>query len=1392
MRKKGIACLLAVCLGVGGMPQNADAQVSYTQEEALVQSADQIVEGETQDTKAEQSVTVIVEVKATSMLALFQKSADKDLSRFFDAHEAQRQAIQKQIESVKTAILNLSQQMREKTEILYTYDTVFSGFSLNVPYSALEKIKKLPNVKRAFVAATYQLPEDQTEKSAIQQRLADSCRMICSNKVQNQLGIDYTGKGQTIAILDSGVSVEHEAFAKKPEEQHYTMEGMQELLDTENLSSETDFSTYNRQTLNATSGGGDCVYKSDKIPFAYDYMGHDTSVTPVMSAYHGTHVSGIAVGDSEKIQGVAPDAQLLMMKVFDDNGSSNDAALLAALQDVVLLQADSVNMSLGTDAGFSTDENEAMQQVYDRIKAAGINLSVAAGNAATSANYSELGNDATVENIDNGIVSNPSTLSAALSVASIENETINDVMFFQDSEGQEHEFTESESAVKKFADLEKGTYTYVDCGLGDADAFQNIDVNGKIALIARGGLDADGEHLTFAEKVKNAANAGAKAVIIYNNVEGSIEMSIEDSDYLLPAISVTKKVGETLIGLMKNGEGSVFFDPSLLSDLKSEQANQMSTFSSWGPTPDLGIKPEITAPGGNIYSAYYVDGNGSSVYGNMSGTSMASPHIAGAAVVIRQYLKEEHPEYTAIELQEAVNTRLMSTAVPIKDSEKQKEGESVYVPVRQQGAGLINLEAAIKTPAYMTVKGSERPKAELGDRADGCYAFTAQITNTGETDLSYQMETSVQVPNDKADGRGKKFVAQDDHSILNAGADVTCSGSTVSGNTVIVPAGETVDITVQILLDVESAEIQKESEIFTNGFYVEGFLIAKSTIQGVSDLSVPYLGFYKDWSAQSLFDVSAYEDGKTPVFAANCLHTPNLNISSFQQGKNKQIILGQNPLAVAVGEENQVPNQAHIVISQNSKYVNMALPTTSLMRGADTLEYKMVDANGSVVKNYVYDLVPKTYYLPGENVLYTAEEELEDFNGQIYFNGKDKTGKRLPEGMYSIIIEGKKSGVTDEKKRTEQLIYPITIDDTEPQIEEDGCEIYEKDGKLYVRVTAKDNHGLAGFALKMQSEAEKTDRKYLYTNCLKEDCQVFELGEVSELLEKGVSIDKMTVEAYDYAMNSASMQLEKSAQSDVSSLPPNLGSIQPSDSLEPSGQPAIPSESSKPSEQPAIPSESSRPSELPTIASEPSRVSEQPILPSQAENVKTLKKAVVKKTVSKKDGTISIQVSKISGAAEYEIYRSTKKNGTYKRLLTTKKTTAIDKKTTFGNTYYYKVRAHAKIGKQDIYGPFSKICAGRSEHFGTMKLNAVKQTASAKLKVSWTKMAGADGYEIYRSTKKNGNYKKVKIIRKKSTVTFVDVVKNKKTYYYKIRPIGKIGSRTVKGTFSMVKMIKMK
>ena len=302
---------------------------------------------------------------------------------------------------------------QEQVEYGYSYTALFNGFSVRTARKNLEAIRNTKGVTCAFVAGSYALPTtQQADTQALQVALASS---------------RFTGKGMTIAVLDTGLDTAHPAFANAPADAKFTKDYISGVLQAADLNAE----------VLMPGVTADDVYLSAKIPFAFDYAGKDAQVAPgskwdAENLEHGTHVAGIAAGyavDGEgavTFSGVAPDAQVIPMKVFDDSGAgAATTTILAALEDAYRLGVDAVNLSLGSYGGFTVDEDALINDVYNKLDDAGIMVITAAGNETSSSYMNSYGTDAPLTgDPDNSVVAAPSVYPANLSIASVEGQEI--------------------------------------------------------------------------------------------------------------------------------------------------------------------------------------------------------------------------------------------------------------------------------------------------------------------------------------------------------------------------------------------------------------------------------------------------------------------------------------------------------------------------------------------------------------------------------------------------------------------------------------------------------------------------------------------------------------------------------------------------------------------------------------------------------------------------------------------------------------------------------------------------------------------------------------------------------------------------------------------------------
>lgn len=876
----------------------------------------------------------------------------------------------------------------DDVEVRYEYTTVFNGLSVEADYADLETIQDLPGVKDAYVSQVYQLIEPVNET-----KLADSVPAI-GGDISQETG--YTGKGMVVAILDTGLDTSHEAFRRDVNGAKYNKNDIQaKILNNK---------------LHAGEISVDSVYKSSKIPFAYDYSEPDTNVAGGNS--HGTHVAGIVGANGGKVTGVAPDAQLMIMKIFKDDGSgAYDSDILAALDDAVMLGVDAINMSLGMTAGFSQAAEAKMQEVYQRVKNAGISLMCAAGNEYSSSYKSAGGTDLPLaSNPDNGAVASPSTYDAALSVASMNNVKAT-APYLLVGDRKIRYSDPAETVSKQIASL-NGTYEYVDCGVGATTDFTGKTLTNKVALIQRAGKE-NGEILTFAQKEANAKKAGAKAVIIYDNVEGDLVNMSTDGN--IPAVFISKADGEAMLAA---SDKHVSFSKSYLSQFQDAYSGKMSDFSSWGVTPDLKLKPEITAPGGDIYST--LPGG---LYGSMSGTSMASPHMAGAAVVMAQYITEElgGTNMTQQEITALSNKLLMSTAVPVKNK------QSLPYSPRKQGAGLVQLGRATKAKAYLSSAEGGLPKAELGDSTNGSFSFSFQANNLSNSEIKYEVGVTV-LTEDTVTENGKTYLAQSPREL---GADEV---TVTAPDTVTLNSKGQAEVEVSLALTAKGKAALDAK--FPNGIYLEGFVTLTPVNGGDTiSLGLPFMGFYGDWSAAPIFDASVYDTDKSPAVYRTMLGLFGADGSGYYLGHN------------LYATDNDRFDKNYIAMSNKTSNYHVTA-AMAMLRNANTLTFTVTDESDTKVYEEELKNQSKTYYSSSQQSYHTpmAATGFTGYTPKLKFT----PAKALPEGTYTYTVTATLNG------KTEKETFPLTIDNQAPQVVK--SEVVIQNGKRLWKVTVRDNH----------------------------------------------------------------------------------------------------------------------------------------------------------------------------------------------------------------------------------------------------------------------------------------------------------------------------------------------
>ncbi len=710
-------------------------------------------------------------------------------------------------------------------DVVWNLTLAANIISANVPYGAVEKLKSMPGVADVFLETQYK-PAVLEQREPANPQMATSSSMIGTSAAW---GSGYTGAGSRIAVIDTGIDPEHISFdagaLKYSLEQEASEKGISleqyisdlDLLDVQELSEK--FSSLHISERGSFSA--DQIYNSLKLPVAFNYVDGDTDISHMNDSEgeHGSHVSGIAAAnrfipdgtgyvsalDKVYVQGVAPDAQLLAMKVFGKSGGAYDSDYMVAIEDAIVLGADAVNLSLGSSSAGFTSMPNAYQDIMDDLTSSGVVVTISAGNTGGWADNTPQ-KKLYADDVNMDTTGLPGSYTNALTVASADNSGFTGSSFKIGGSSviyAEGGWNYPPMTVPATMESKKGTHEYILIdGYGTAD---EVDALGESVLKGKFFVCSRGGDISFQKKFDNPKKYGVQGVIVYDNEPGALitaDLSDNFSGKEAAFATVTMAGGRTMKDSaepVKGADGKVlYYKGTMVIDCSTTVIQEnpdfytMSSFSSWGVPGDLSLKPEITAPGGSIYSVWGANGasgvqdsptEAHNLYEQMSGTSMSSPQVAGMAAVMAQYVKEKGLEKsTGLSTRQLIQSLLMSTAEPVK------ENSSTYYPVLRQGAGLANVGNAVSAKSYVLMDGSAtasaadgKVKAELGDdpQRTGIYSVSFTLNDLAKDgkDRSYTLS---------ADFFTQSLITEDGYTYMGTStmpltADVTW---TVDGNVI--------------------------------------------------------------------------------------------------------------------------------------------------------------------------------------------------------------------------------------------------------------------------------------------------------------------------------------------------------------------------------------------------------------------------------------------------------------------------------------------------------------------------------------------------------------------------------------------------------------------------------
>ncbi|MDO5063095.1 MAG: S8 family serine peptidase [Peptostreptococcaceae bacterium] len=893
-----------------------------------------------------------------------------------------------QLEYAKKAQRHLTEAM-DALSVSYTvtetYDVALNALAIRTTFADAKKIAELPEILTIEVNRVIPAPPVLEQKNGgFGLRDASSNDMINVPRVGNK----YNGKGQLIAVIDSGGDPTHDIFTKPG----ISPDGRKIMT-----SDATD-------ALIQQHGLSKGKYFNDKIPFGYNYADKNQNITEAARRSHGMHVAGIIAANTKRLQGVAPEAQIAVMRAFSANmlfGGTTPEIYNKAIDDAVKLGADSINMSLGATGTTDGRMEKTTLDSLRRAQSAGVVVAIAIGNDGFMGFGALDGPGAS--NPDFGLTNSPAVADTSLAVASVDNAEIKQ-RGIRVTEGPSKEKillympTDEKPFPDKFLQV-------VHAGRGYEDEIPD-SVSGNVALIQRGDTEGKKKDFSFAEKVKNAQSKGAVAVIVYNHLDEDnlTHMAGMSEDVTIPSCFISKEDGEYL---RNNPRFTIKFETEEKAQV-NPTGYRVSNFSSWGISPEGNLKPDISAPGGQIDSS--VNQNS---YDKMSGTSMATPHVAGGIAIAKQYVEKKFPDVTGEEKHRLVKNLLMSTATPFLDK---KTEPNAYGSPRGQGAGLLNLAGVISSS--VVIEGTNNVSSiNLRNITGDKVTITANLrnyANEAKTFDYYAVLNTDTVENGKIMLKPRKLDESEKREI------------TVNGK-------DTQEFTVEFTLDPKKmAELQKE---MPNGFFLEGFVFFVPKTSSEATISVPFVGFKGDWAKIPVIDPSIYhhlEKGTKPYYYERTDIVPNAftHISSRESGQ--EVVLGEDATSTFAEPKFALNN---IAFSPNGDgRADTAGFVGTFLRNYKDFEINVYAGTGQTKGDPIYNIAkPDDYGIKNYVILGPfGGPNLTSTKSHWKWDGTNLAGQPMPEGKYTFEVKVKPDGNSNAEAQVVE--FPVTIDNTFPRI----------------------------------------------------------------------------------------------------------------------------------------------------------------------------------------------------------------------------------------------------------------------------------------------------------------------------------------------------------------------
>jgi minor extracellular serine protease Vpr len=633
----------------------------------------------------------------------------------------------------------------------FAFDTLWNGISVVADRTQVAALQRIGGVKAIWPVENFSVPPT---TPVLEPELVTALSMTGADVVQAALGL--TGAGVKVAIVDTGIDYLHPDL-------------------------------------------GGCFGPGCRVAVGFDFVGDafDSSNAdparqvphpdpdPMDCAGHGTHVTGI-VGAHGAVTGVAPGVTFGAYRVFGCEGTTSSDVMIVAMERALADGMQVLNMSIGSAFTWPQYPTAvAANRLVDR----GIVVVASIGNSGANGLYSS---------------GAPGVGEKVIGVASFDNTFVNGLNSFSVS-GASRLFgylpataAPTPPTSGSFPMARTGTTT------SPADACNPLaagSLAGKVVLIRRGTC-------SFNQKSFNAQNAGAAGVVLYNNTTGLLNPTVAGPPNItIPVVAISNTDGALINGLIASGPVTFSWSDQLTS-VPNPTGGLISSFSSYGLAPDLSLKPDLGAPGGFIRSTFP---RALGSYANLSGTSMSSPHVAGAAAL---YL-EAFPRTNAHDVRDI----LQNSASPRPWFGN--PGLGFLDNVHRQGAGMLRIDAAVEATARATPG-----KLSLGESEAGPATRTITLTNSGSRDVSFTASTVSALATGPNTFTPSFFLG--DPSV------------TFDATSITVPAGGSATVTATISAPSDAA--------LPNGSLYGGYLVFTPDDESQT-LRVPFAGFKGDYQA---------------------------------------------------------------------------------------------------------------------------------------------------------------------------------------------------------------------------------------------------------------------------------------------------------------------------------------------------------------------------------------------------------------------------------------------------------------------------------------------------------------------------------------------------------------